>query len=71
MLLSFTGSIDDSVIVCDKNIEVIKTIPTKAIPTKTTSTNFKEKKVNCKTKNVYVLLTFLLITTTVLIPVSI
>ena len=54
---------DDSVITCDEVIdsydEEIKTIPI----------NFNEK--NCKTQSSYILLTFLLITITLLIAVSI
>ena len=50
---------DDSVIMCD---EVIK---------KTTPTNFNEKKATCKMQIIYILLAFLLITTTLLIAVSI
>ena len=49
---------DDSAIICD---EVIKSYDkeTKNIPG-----NFNEKKVTCKTQNFYILLAFLLITTT-------
>ena len=39
--------------------------------TKTIPTNFNEKKVTCKTQSFYILLTFLLITITLLIAVSI
>ena len=53
--------IDDSVIACDEIIEVTKGIPT----------SFNEKKMACKTKNVYILLAFLLITIALLIAVSI
>ena len=49
-------------ITCDGIIEETKTIPTKTVPT-----NFNEKKVNCKTKNFFILLTFLLTTIEVLI----
>ena len=56
---------DDSVITCDKVIEScdeeINTIPT----------NFNEKNISCKTQGFYILLTFLLITITLLIAVSI
>ena len=38
---------------------------------KTTLTNFDEKKAICKTQNLYILLTFLLITVALLIAVSI
>ena len=61
--------VGNSVITCDEIIEV--TVPTKSIPTKTTATNFNIKKVNCKTENFYVLLTFLSITITLFIAVSI
>ena len=44
--------IDDSVVTCDEIIE----------ETKTVKTNFNEKNIICKTKNFYILLTFLLIT---------
>ena len=55
------GSIgDDSMIVCDEIIEEAKAIPT----------NFNEKKVTCKTKKIYILLTFLLITVALLIAIS-
>ena len=56
---------DDSVITCDEFIESyneeIKTIPTKS----------NEKKLTCKTQSFYILLTFLLITITLLIVLSI
>ena len=56
---------DDSTVICDEviksNDEEIKTIPT----------NFNEKNITCKTKNLYILLTFLLVTITLLIAVSI
>ena len=39
--------------------------------TKTVTTNFNEKNAICKTKNVYILLAFLLITITLLIAVEI
>ena len=55
------GIIDDLVITCDKIIEEIKTV----------STVFSNKKVTYETKNVYILLTFLSITTKLLIAVSI
>ena len=50
---------DDSVIMCDEVIE------------ETVSTNFNEKKSTFKTQNFYILIEFLLITTTLLIAVSI
>ena len=53
--------IDDSVITCDAIIE----------ETKPVMKNFNDKNVICKTKHFYILLTFLLITTGLLIPVSI
>ena len=52
---------DDSEIACDEIIEVTKGIPT----------SFNEKKMACKTKNVYILLALLLITIALLIAVSI
>ena len=53
--------IDDSVITCDEIIEETKSI----------STNSNEKKIICKTKNFYILLTFLLVIIALLIAVSI
>ena len=50
---------DDSVITYDEIIE--ETVPT----------NFIEKKVTCKMRNLYILLAFLLVTSTLLIAVSI
>ena len=58
--------IEDSVITCDEVINTTKTFATKTIPT-----NSKEKKVNCKTKNVYIFLIDLLITIALLITFSI
>ena len=55
--------IRDSVILCDEIIELTKTFPTKTTSTKTVPTSFKEKKITCKIKNFYILLTFLLILT--------
>ena len=56
---------NDLAIICDELIkssdEKIKTIPI----------NFNEKNITCKTQNFYILLTFLLITITLLIVVSI
>ena len=56
---------DDSVITCDEVIESyneeIKTIPT----------SFNEKNITCKTQSFYILLTFLLITITLLVAVCI
>ena len=51
---------DDSAIVCDEIIESYEE-----------ETNFNEKKATCKTKNFYILLSFLLITIGLLITVSI
>ena len=48
----------DSVIICDEIIDVKET-------------NFNEKNITCKTQSFYILLTFLLITITLLIAVSI
>ena len=56
---------DDSAITCDEIIEWYEE------ETKTTSTNFNEKKATCKTQNFYTLLWFLLITIALLTPVSI
>ena len=53
--------IDDSVITCEEILE----------ETKTVRTNFDERKTTCKTKNLYILLPFLLITIALLIDVSI
>ena len=53
--------IDDSMITCDKIINTTKTI----------TANFNDKKVTCKTNKIYILLTLLLITITLLIVVSI
>ena len=55
---------DDSTIICD---EVIKSCDKEI---KTIPANFNEKKVTCKTKNFYILLAFLSITTALLIAVS-
>ena len=73
----YSGSIvSDSVIRCDENIKVTKTVPTRTVAAKLTSTksaatNFNEKKVTCKIKRFYILTTFLLITIPLLIIVSI
>ena len=50
---------DDSVIICDKVINVDN------------KTNFIEKKATCKTQNLYILLAFLLITVALWITVII
>ena len=55
--------IDNSVITCDEI--------TDAEEKETISTNFKEKKTNCKTQNFYTLIEFLLIAIALLIAVSI
>ena len=62
---------DNSGISCDQIIEETKTTLTKEIPRKTVSTNFKEKMLTCDTKDLYILLTFLLITIASLIVVNI
>ena len=49
---------DDLAIICDEVIDVKET-------------NFNEKNITCKTQSFYILLTFLLITITLLIAVSI
>ena len=53
--------IEDSVITCEEILE----------ETKTVRTNFDERKTTCKTKNLYILLPFLLITIALLVDVSI
>ena len=53
---------DYSAITCNEIIEE---------ETKTVTTNFNEKNATCKTKNVYILLAFLLITIALLVAVSI
>ena len=55
----------DSVITCDEILEPYDD-ETRIVPT-----NFNEKKVACKTENVYILLTFLLIAIALLIAVTI
>ena len=50
--------IDDSVITCDEIIEERKTIPTKTLQQKPCQQILTKKKVACKTKNFYILLTF-------------
>ena len=60
----------DSVVTCDQVIEETKTVPTKSSP-KIVPKNFNKKKETCKTKNFYILLSFLLITTALLIFVGI
>ena len=56
---------DDSMILCD---EIIKSYDEEI---KTILTNFSEKNVTCKTQNLYVLLAFLLVTTSLLTAISI
>ena len=56
---------DDSTIIRDEVIEPYDE------EIKTNSKNFNEKKVTCKTQNIYVLLAFLLITIALLIAVCI
>ena len=58
--------IDDSWITRDEVINTTKTVPTKTVPT-----NFKEKKVTCKIKILFNLITSLLITIVLLIAVNI
>ena len=60
---------DDSTITCDEIIGA-EGISNEE-ETKPITTNFMEKHVTCKIQNVYVLLAFLLITTTLWIAVSI
>ena len=55
---------DDSVITCDEIIESYDK------ETKIVTTNFNGKKATCKTKTLYILLTFLLITIALLIAVN-
>ena len=56
---------NDSVIACD---DIIQSYDKE---TKTIPANFNEKKATCKTQNLYILLTFLLITIALLIAVNI
>ena len=66
------GSIvDDSVTMCNEITETAKGVLTKAVPTKSIPTNFKEKKLVCKMKNFYILPTFLSMTMILLIAFSI
>ena len=57
----FSKYYQNSVITCDEITGTTKTIPT----------NFNEEKVTCKTKNFYILFTFLIITLVLLIAISI
>ena len=59
------STMDDPAITCDEIIESFEE-ETKAI-----STNFNEKRATCKTQNFYILLAFLLISISLMIPVSI
>ena len=68
------STIDDSLITCHKIIDASaksRDKTTKCTSAKTVLTNFNGKKVTCKTKIIYILLTFLLITITLLIALSI
>ena len=56
---------------CDNVIETTKGVMTKTVPAKITPTNPNKKKVVCKMRNFYIILTFLLVTMTFLIVVSI
>ena len=56
---------DESAITCNRIIESYNE------ETKTIPTNFNEKKANCKTQNMYILLAFLSITIVLLVAVSI
>ena len=62
---------DDSAITCDEIIEVDTEAKPNNEKTKTFSKSFNEKNITYKTQNFYILLTFLLIITTLLIAVSI
>ena len=64
---------DNSAIICDEVIDVEVDVEAKSNNEAKSfeETNFKEKKATCKTQNVYVLLTFLLIAIVLLIAVSI
>ena len=64
---------DESAIICDEVIYAnAKPSPKDDdSETKTIPTNFNKKKVTCKTQNFYILIAFLLITTSLLIAVSI
>ena len=57
-------SIDDSVITCDEFVDA-------EAKSYNEETNFNEKNIICELKSFYILLTFLLITITLLIDVSI
>ena len=59
----------DSAITSDEIIEVTKTkaVPTKTFSMKTILTNFNKKKVTCKIENIYILLTFLSFTVSLIV----
>ena len=61
----------DSAITCDEIIEVDTEAKSNNEETKTFSKSFNEKNITYKTQNFYILLTFLLIITTLLIAASI
>ena len=58
-------------VIWDEIIKKTKTVPTKTILSETVPTNFNEKMVDCKMKNLSILLVFLLNTRALLITVSI
>ena len=55
----------------DEVTEATKIVPTKTFPAKSIPTNFNKKKVTCKTKNLYILLAFILVTIALLAVVDI
>ena len=62
---------DDSAVTFDEIIDVDVEVKSNDEETKTFPTNFNEKNITCKTQNFYILLTYLLITITLLITVRI
>ena len=64
------GSTIDNSFVCDEIIETTKSILKRTVLTKSTSTNFNRKKIINKMKNLYILLTFLVITMELLIAAT-
>ena len=58
---------DDSAIICDEIIEADAEAKYNDEETKTVPANFNEKNAICKTKNLYILLVFFLITIALLI----
>ena len=70
-MCSIYSIVGDSVIACDKIIQVTKTIPTKSTSSKTVPTSFNDKKVTHKIEDFYILLAFLLITVSLFIMHSI